>query len=618
MQELDKESMAVPEDLEEIRRQFNQFDADSNGHITPYEIANVFKSLGEHVPGYKIRDMIKEVDIDENGTIEFNEFLEMYKKVRKHKTSYGLQKTAERAKKLVKVSGLSEASAEGTQHSFSEEEKLAFVDWINFQLDNDPDVKHKLPIEEKGDALFKAVNDGIILCKLINSSVPGTVDERTINKGKLSKFTMHENQTLAINSASSIGCNLVNIGPQDLIEGRPHLVLGLLWQVIKIGLFAKISLQYCPGLARLLKNGEELSDLIALTPEEILLRWFNHQLEEAGSKRRVHNFSKDIMDSECYTVLLNQISPDELAVDMSPLQESHPEKRATLVLQQADKMGCRNFVRSKDIVKGTTRLNLAFVANLFNTFPALKPPGEGMPDFDLRDFGETREEKTFRNWMNSLGMTPFINNLYQDLRDGYALLQLFDKVKPGCVDWTKVNKPPFKAMGGNMKKLENCNYVVVLARTMGFSVVGIGGSDIRDGSKMTLAIVWQLMRAYTLAMLQKLSQSDKPIEEQAILDWVQATLGDARKTNMITSFKDPKIATSLPVIDLVDSLRPGKVKYEIVTDGASEEDQLSNAKYAISMARKIGARVYALPEDLVEVKHKMVMTIFACLMARCK
>lgn len=34
------------------------------------------------------------------------------------------------------------------------------------------------------------------------------------------------------------------------------------------------------------------------------------------------------------------------------------------------------------------------------------------------------------------------------------------------------------------------------------------------------------------------------------------------------------------------------------------------------MARKIGAKVYALPEDIVEVKPKMVMTVFACLMAR--
>lgn len=41
---------------------------------------------------------------------------------------------------------------------------------------------------------------------------------------------------------------------------------------------------------------------------------------------------------------------------------------------------------------------------------------------------------------------------------------------------------------------------------------------------------------------------------------------------------------------------------------------LNNAKYAISLARKIGARVYALPEDIVEGKKNMVMTVFACLM----
>jgi len=43
---------------------------------------------------------------------------------------------------------------------------------------------------------------------------------------------------------------------------------------------------------------------------------------------------------------------------------------------------------------------------------------------------------------------------------------------------------------------------------------------------------------------------------------------------------------------------------------------MANAKYAVSMARKVGARVYALPEDIAEVKSKMVMTVFACLMAR--
>lgn len=81
----------------------------------------------------------------------------------------------------------------------------------------------------------------------------------------------------------------------------------------------------------------------------------------------------------------------------------------------------------------------------------------------------------------------YINNynLLLDFESFSFPLQLFDKVKPGIVKWEKVNKPPYK-MGGNMKKLENCNYAVDLGKQMGFSVVGIGGKDIFDGNKLTL------------------------------------------------------------------------------------------------------------------------------------
>lgn len=70
--------------------------------------------------------------------------------------------------------------------------------------------------------------------KMINATVPNTIDMRAVNKKNLKVFTIHENQTLVINSASSIGCHLVNIGPEDLAMGKPHLVLGLLWQVIRV------------------------------------------------------------------------------------------------------------------------------------------------------------------------------------------------------------------------------------------------------------------------------------------------------------------------------------------------------------------------------------------------
>ena len=35
-----------------------------------------------------------------------------------------------------------------------------------------------------------------------------------------------------------------------------------------------------PGLVNLLRDGEELSELMKLSPEQLLLRWVNYQLEK--------------------------------------------------------------------------------------------------------------------------------------------------------------------------------------------------------------------------------------------------------------------------------------------------------------------------------------------------
>ena len=46
------------------------------------------------------------------------------------------------------------------------------------------------------------------------------------------------------------------------------------------------------------------------------------------------------------------------------------------MLQQADRLGCRAFVTPRDIVTGHEKLNMAFVANLFNNHPKLDAPEE--------------------------------------------------------------------------------------------------------------------------------------------------------------------------------------------------------------------------------------------------
>lgn len=595
------------EELDEFKKQFDVFDADRNGSITALELQSALKAVGEHISTNEARDMIKEVDLDNSGTIELKEFLTVMENYRKKKVSAGGTAFVNVVKKTTTVHKVGSYGGGDTQHSYSEEEKIAFVEWITDCLSKDADLKAKFPLNTTDDSLFKACSDGILLCKLINDAVPDTIDERVINKTKLNAFRITENQILCINSAKAIGCNVVNIGAQDFIEGRPYLLMGIIWQIIKIGLFAKINLTHHPELYRLLEEGESIEDLLKLSIEEILLRWFNYHLKAAGHNRRVKNFHGDIKDSENYTILLKQIAPKEAGVDTNALKESNLEKRAGMVLDNAGKLNCKKFLKPRDIITGNAKLNLAFVANLFNTHPALEPLKE-----EIVIIEETREEKTFRNWMNSLGVDPFVNNLYEDLRDGLVLLQLFDKVQPGIVEWKKVYRPPWPAMGANMKKLENCNYAVIIGKQLKFSLVGIAGSDIHAANKvLTLAIVWQLMRAHILSILQTLSGGSKPIQDNEIIAWANGKLSGAGKKSSVSGWKDSSLATSVPIIDLVDAVVPGSVDYSLVIAG----DNAKNAKYAISVARKAGAVIFALPEDILEIKPKMMLTIFAGLMA---
>jgi hypothetical protein len=74
-------------------------------------------------------------------------------------------------------------------------------------------------------AIFALIGTPILFIvsssKLVNLAVPGTIDERAINtKRLLNLWEKNENHTLCLNSAKAIGCTVVNIGTQDLAEGR--------------------------------------------------------------------------------------------------------------------------------------------------------------------------------------------------------------------------------------------------------------------------------------------------------------------------------------------------------------------------------------------------------------
>lgn len=102
----------------------------------------------------------------------------------------------------------------------------------------------------------------------------------------INNFQMTENNNIVISSSKAIGCSVVNVGASDIIDGREHLILGLIWQIIRRGLLSKIDIKLHPELYRLLDEDETLEQFLRLPPDQILLRWFNYHLKAANWHRR--------------------------------------------------------------------------------------------------------------------------------------------------------------------------------------------------------------------------------------------------------------------------------------------------------------------------------------------
>ena len=107
-----------------------------------------------------------------------------------------------------------------------------------------------------------------------------------------------------------------------------------------------------------------VDELMDLPSEDILLRWINYNLEQAGSDRRCTNFAEDLQDSEIYTLLMNQMSP--LLCGLQALSFGNERGRAQAVVDNSTKIGVDPAVQVGDIVGGDAKKNVAFCTQLFN------------------------------------------------------------------------------------------------------------------------------------------------------------------------------------------------------------------------------------------------------------
>ncbi|KAH0853062.1 hypothetical protein HID58_032678 [Brassica napus] len=511
--------------------------------------------------------------------------------------------------------------------AISESEKASYISHINNYLREDPLWNSYIPINPATDALFDIVKDGVILCKLINAAVPGTIDERAINmKKELNPWERTENLSLCLNSAKAIGCTVVNIGTQDIAEGTPHLVLGLIFQIIKIQLLSDLNLKKTPQLVELAEDNQDVEELVGLAPEKILLKWMNFHLKKAGYEKQVTNFSSDIKDGEAYAYLLNALAPEHST--HVTLETKDPSERAKKVLEQAEKLDCKRYLSPEDIVEGSANLNLAFVAQLFQHRNGLSEESSNPPvsfaEMITEDDETSQEERCFRLWLNSLGAATYVDNVFEDVRNGWVLLEILDKVSPGSVNWKHANKPPIEIL---FKKVENCNQVIKIGKELRLSLVNVAGNDIVQGNKKFILGEIALMKDHSVfhtvlmryTMLQTLNSlkshwQGKEITETDILNWANRKVKKMGRTSQAVSFKDKNLSNGIFFLELLSAVEPRVVDWGLVTKGRTEEEKMLNATYIISVARKLGCSIFLLPEDIIEVYQKMMLILAASIM----
>ncbi|CAG8555190.1 1153_t:CDS:2, partial [Funneliformis caledonium] len=335
------------QDAFDLVAKFNKIDLDGNSALEQKEVVKALQAISESTSYDKIRATLKEINLSSTGNVDIEKFIELIVKLRegRNKTAFAVNK------QKITIHGISQ----NVLHTINEDEKTEFTRHINQVLINDSDVKNKILIDTNTMQLFDECKNRLIFAKLINDFVLDKIDEQVLNmpvKGKkVNKFKMTENNNLVIFSAKGIGCNVV-------LSGRLSSL------TIKQNRY-----KTSPRVVSTLKDDETLEQFLKLLPDRILLRWFNYHLKAAKWNQRVKNFSKDVSDSANYTVLLNQLKPNLCLRDLLNIPDLL--ERAEKVLQNAEKLGYRKYLIPKALVAGNPKLNLVFIAHLFNTHPCL-------------------------------------------------------------------------------------------------------------------------------------------------------------------------------------------------------------------------------------------------------
>lgn len=139
--------------------------------------------------------------------------------------------------------------------------------------------------------------------------VPGSVVWRRVTKPKegveLSRFKAVENTNYAVDLASANGLRIVGIQGADIVDGTKTLVLGLVWQLMRLNIDQT--------LASLSRNGKGVTDLE-------IVKWANEKVKSAGKTSSMRSLrDPSLGNGHFYLDLVDSLRPG--IVDQALVEE---------------------------------------------------------------------------------------------------------------------------------------------------------------------------------------------------------------------------------------------------------------------------------------------------------
>lgn len=141
--------------------------------------------------------------------------------------------------------------------------------------------------------------DGYILLQGFDKVIPGSVIWRRVSKPKegqeISRFKAVENTNYSVDLAKSNGMHMIGIQGSDIVDGTRTLVLGLVWQLMRLSINQT--------LAKISKNGKGVTD-------QDMVKWANETVKKGGKSSTMRSFKDPGLSNGVFFLdLLNGVRP---------------------------------------------------------------------------------------------------------------------------------------------------------------------------------------------------------------------------------------------------------------------------------------------------------------------